>query len=207
VAGPIFQKVWNFNALAANITERFISMIDERLVATPYTQILPVKGKGLGVVACTAIGEGVAIEIAPALIVRGSMACQLLNETVLHQHIYDWTDEDGDAAAIGLGHTSMYNTDDNKDPNACFDIDMIENTIEIIALRDIKPGEEITISYRDEEDDTREKLVTICEDVAEFKFQVRDMKREDYPQFSRDVKKVQEALHQIAKKYFPKEKI
>jgi len=163
------------------------------------TYIAAAGQKGRGVFASQAIASCEVIEVAPVLIINGNLACQLVSASSISEHVYDWSDEDDfgemEATAIGLGHTSLYNTDDDGDPNATFDIDLSNKTITISALRDIAPGDEITIQYLPD-DDLLDSLVEICNNLAAFK---REVKKEDgFKKLQEDILKIQESLHDLA---------
>lgn len=170
------------------------------IINSHRTHISIAEGKGRGVFASEFIQKGSVIEQSPVIVIKGSLACQLVNESSLADHVYDWSDEDGDAVAIGLGHTSLYNTDNDFNPNAAFDCE--EETIVITALRDILPGEEITIEYRDPREDLRESMVDICYSLASFKKGLKD--RGISKKFEKEINKMQESIHQLGLKYLPK---
>jgi len=176
-------------------------------IESKKTYIADAGKKGRGVFASQHISSCEVIEIAPILLVEGKLACLLLNGTPLSDYVYDWSYEleDGgmeDAVGIGLGHASLYNTDDDNNPNAIFDID--DDTITVSALRNISPGEEITIVYRDQQEDLETSLVEICISLAEFKLNVKNA--DGSKKFRKDIMKIQEALHQLSLDHLPKNK-
>ena len=170
------------------------------VVSSKRTHIALADGKGRGVFASEFILEGQVIERVPVLVIRGELACQLVAESSIADHVYDWSDEDGEAVAIGLGHASLYNTDNDGDPSGAFECE--DETIVITALRDILPGEEITIEYRNPEEDLRESFVDICMALSELKLRYKSI--HSSKKFGKEMMKIQESMHQLGLKYLPK---
>ena len=107
----------------------------------------PVHGRG--VFTAGDISDGDIIEICPALILPRA-EFDTIHHSWLHDYYFLWG-EDQKQLAIVLGFGSLYNH--SYHPNACFQIDYDDDTIEIIALRDIQAGEEITFHYHGEPGD------------------------------------------------------
>ena len=74
----------------------------------------------------------------------------IIHKTVIHDYYFLWG-EAMDEAVIALGYGSLYNH--KLWPNANFILDLDNNTIDIVAIEDIGPGEEITINYHGEPGD------------------------------------------------------
>lgn len=98
---------------------------------------------GRGVFAARRIADGEIIEICP-VIVFSTADKEHLDKTFLYDYYFDWG-EDGTEFALCLGYGSLYNHD--YSPNAEYTMDFGSKTIDFHALRDIGPGEEITVSY------------------------------------------------------------
>jgi uncharacterized protein len=90
------------------------------------------------------------IEVCPVIIIP-KQELPIIHKTTLHDYYFLWG-EDMDDAAIALGYGSLYNHAVNA--NANFILDITNLTIDIVAVRDIKPGEEITINYHGEPGDS-----------------------------------------------------
>lgn len=89
------------------------------------------------------LNRGVVAESSPALLIEEDLPDDLA--------CYCYEDSSYDNVWwLGLGYTSLYNHD--PDPNAEFNLIMYGDRpmIEIVALRRIKRGEEITIDYSGE---------------------------------------------------------
>jgi SET domain-containing protein len=98
---------------------------------------------GMGVFAAELIAEGGVIEICPVLLFpKAELAA--LRQTMLDDYYFDWGAA-GEWFAIALGYGSLYNH--AYEPNADYGMDFDNKTIDIYALRDIAPGEEIFVNY------------------------------------------------------------
>jgi len=102
--------------------------------------------KGRGVFTAQAIAADSIIEICQVLILP-KHENPIIHKTSLHDYYFLWG-EDLDRFAIALGYGSLYNHEVN--PNANFILDLANDTIDIIAIKDIEAGEEITINYHGE---------------------------------------------------------
>jgi SET domain-containing protein len=104
---------------------------------------------GRGVFTSVDITEGDTIEICPVIVIPKSQL-PIIHKTVLHDYYFLWG-EHMDDCAIALGFGSLYNHEIH--PNANFILDFDNNTIDIVAIREIKAGSEITINYHGEPGD------------------------------------------------------
>ena len=96
--------------------------------------------------------KGAVFEICPVIVLPAE-DLPVIHNTRLHDYYFMWGWDD-DQCAIALGYGSLYNH--AYTPNAQYLIDIDNETIEFIALRDIQKGEEITVSYNgDPEDQTK----------------------------------------------------
>jgi hypothetical protein len=109
--------------------------------------------KGRGVIAIAPIRKGELIERSPVLLIPGKDRAQV-DPTIVFTYVFMW--EEGTVeedlyqhqgrAAIALGFSSLLNH--SFRPNACFRRNIPELTLDVLALRDIEAGEEITIDYQ-----------------------------------------------------------
>ncbi len=98
-------------------------------------------GKGRGVFAVCDIPKGTLIERVPCLQVPEPEIYDTKEESALASYAFGW---DEDTVIIALGYGSLYNH--SFEPNAHYYTDA-PLTQSYEALRDIREGEEITISY------------------------------------------------------------
>ena len=98
---------------------------------------------GRGVFTTEPIPAGSLIEICPVIVIP-EKEVDVIHHTDLHDYYFVWG-ENNEQAAIALGYGSLYNH--SYDPNAEFILDLNGRAIEVHALRDIRPGEEITFNY------------------------------------------------------------
>ena len=101
--------------------------------------------KGRGVFACEAIAAGMLIEAAPVVVVPAGQR-RLLDHTLLHDYYFVWDDGGGESrAAIGLGLVSLCNH--SRRPSARIRRNHARETLDLLALKPIAAGSEITIDY------------------------------------------------------------
>jgi hypothetical protein len=100
-------------------------------------------GKGRGVIAFRNYSAGALIERPPVIVIAREDV-PLIRQTRLAHYYFEWGD-DCQHGAIALGCGSLYNH--SYTPNARYEFRESEECLEFIALRDIEPGEEITINY------------------------------------------------------------
>ncbi|WP_318617107.1 SET domain-containing protein [Sporosarcina sp. YIM B06819] len=104
---------------------------------------------GRGIYATRDIKAGELIEVSPVLI-SCKNEWKYLKKTVLFNYCFNWG-ENYEHAAIALGFGSLYNH--SYTPNATFNNNLNNLSIEFYAHKDIKNGEEITINYNENADD------------------------------------------------------
>ncbi len=100
-----------------------------------------------GVFASRDIEEGTTIEICPVIIIP-EKDVPIIDKTILHDYYFTWGDEQTEGVIV-LGYGSIYNH--AVDANADFIMDYEEMTMDFVANRYIKSGEEITINYNGEQ--------------------------------------------------------
>ena len=98
---------------------------------------------GRGVYTASDIPSGSLIEICPVIVIPASET-PIIHKTVLHDYYFSWG-EDRKSCAIAGGLGSLYNH--SASANADFILDFPAETIEIMSVRDIVAGEQITINY------------------------------------------------------------
>lgn len=112
-----------------------------------YLEVRVTKKKGRGVFARRLIPKGTEFERVPLIVVTWNK----IDESELAHYVYTWTET---KAVVALGYGSMYNH--SFEPNAYYE-DVGRQTKAFTALRDIQPGEEVTINYNgDPEDKTND---------------------------------------------------
>jgi SET domain-containing protein len=104
-------------------------------------EVKRVKGKGRGVFARCLIRKGELIEAVPMLVLTAKEFEDGIAGTSLANYCFAWN---SGTVALALGYGSIYNH--SYRPNARYE-DVWPQTKEFTALRDIEPGEEITVNY------------------------------------------------------------
>jgi SET domain-containing protein len=102
--------------------------------------------QGRGVFAREAIATGCLIEAAPVIILSAA-DCQTLDRTIIYDYYFHWDgDPDGEGrGAVGLGLVTLCNHSNR--PRGRVDRNYLQNTLDLIAIAPIEPGEEVTIDY------------------------------------------------------------
>ena len=101
------------------------------------------KKMGRGVFTSAPITQGTLIELAPVIVMRAEDRVQL-DKTLLHDYIFEWGEQQ-DQCAMALGLVSVYNH--SYKANCQYGMYYKKQSISIIAVRDIKAGEELFINY------------------------------------------------------------
>ena len=115
------------------------------LTQSVLIEVKNIKGKGRGVFARKLIPEGTIFERVPLLVIPSKEILECDHGTLLLGYVFEYKKQ----VALALGYGSLYNHSYN--PNARYD-DAGRQIKEFSALRDIHPGEEITINYNGAED-------------------------------------------------------
>jgi len=104
-------------------------------------EVKRIKGKGRGVFARRVIASGEVFEQVPVIKMTSDEYAQGLSETPLKNYCFAW---DEDQVVLALGYGSLYNH--SYKPNARYE-DIGPATKAFVSIREIAPGEEITINY------------------------------------------------------------
>ena len=107
-------------------------------------------GKGRGVYCLSVLKADQVIEIAP-VIVMSEDDRKILDKTLLHDYIFEWTPEGAKMCCMALGYVPIYNH--SYASNCEYVMNYEEQTISILTMRDIPAGEELTINYNGDWDD------------------------------------------------------
>ncbi len=111
----------------------------------PY--VGPTRRKGRGVFAEKRYRVGDILETAPVIVMSEDDFINV-QDTVLYGYIFGWGDNE---CALALGAGSLYNH--SYTPNARYEHDHDNMTIQYIAIRPIKKSEEICINYNGDPED------------------------------------------------------
>jgi len=118
--------------------------------------VRPAPGKGRGVFAVETFLSGELIESAPVLVFDDGEQALSIDRTPLGSYYFRWKDDEN---AVLFGYGSLYNH--SYEPNAKYVRNYAQETMDFVALREIAPGEEITINYNGRPD-CREPLWFPC---------------------------------------------
>ena len=111
--------------------------------------IQKVEKKGRGVFSTSHIPAETIIEISPVIVMNSSDRAHL-DKTLLHDYIFEWGTQK-DKCAMALGFIPMYNH--SYSSNCEYFMDFEDDSIMVKTVRNIEPGEELTINYNGDWDD------------------------------------------------------
>ncbi|HRO43052.1 MAG TPA: SET domain-containing protein [Flavipsychrobacter sp.] len=100
--------------------------------------------KGRGVFCDSDLEPDTIIEVAP-VIVMSDEDRKLLDKTLLHDYIFEWTPEGAKMCCMALGFVPIYNH--SYQSNCEYFMNYEDQTISIKTMQHIKAGEELTINY------------------------------------------------------------
>ncbi len=108
--------------------------------------------KGRGVFTRSDLPAGEALECSP-VIVMDAPARVLLDQTPLHDYIFEWQPEGSSQCCMAMGYVPVYNH--SYASNCEYFMDYGTETMSIKTVRDIRAGEELTINYNGDWDDAK----------------------------------------------------
>ena len=111
-------------------------------------RIVRVPGKGRGIVAGCPYAAGELVEAAPVVVVPPA-EWAFVEQTELGRFCFVWDDDKG-SVAVALGRGSLFNH--SYTPNVTPEKNIRGKVMRFFALRDIAPGEELTINYNGDVD-------------------------------------------------------
>ena len=109
----------------------------------PCLYIAPAGEMGRGVFTSENLETNSVIEVSP-VIVMSSDERKLIDQTLLHDYIFEWGDE-LNQCCMAMGYVAVYNH--SYTSNCEYEMDFAMETISIKTMRAIKAGEELFINY------------------------------------------------------------
>jgi hypothetical protein len=100
--------------------------------------------KGRAVYTNEVIANDTVIEEAPVIVMNADDR-KLLDQTLLHNYIFEWQPEGADMCCMALGWIPIYNH--SYTSNCEYFMNYDDSTICIRTVRDIEAGEELSINY------------------------------------------------------------
>jgi SET domain-containing protein len=117
----------------------------------PFLFIAPAGLKGRGVFTSEAIAAGTVVEIAP-VIVMGEGDRKLLDQTLLHDYIFEWGPEQRQCC-MALGYVPVYNH--SYASNCEYEMDYDDATIIVKTVQPVNAGQELVINYNGDWNDSK----------------------------------------------------
>lgn len=118
----------------------------------PDLYIAETNDKGRGIFCLIPLPADKIIEVAP-VIVMNEHERSLLDKTLLHDYIFEWTPEGAQMCCMALGYVPIYNH--SYASNCEYFMSYEDQTIFIKTVRPIQAGEELTINYNGDWDDEK----------------------------------------------------
>lgn len=126
-----------------------------------YLYIAQTERKGRGIFTNKPIRPGTIIEISPVLVMSAKDR-KAIDKTLLHDYIFEWGDS-RTQCCVALGWVSLYNHAFSS--NCEYEMDFEEQTMLIRAVKSIKKGEELSINYNGEWNNTNPLWFEVEEDI------------------------------------------
>jgi len=111
----------------------------------PSLYIADTSSMGRGVFSSENIAEGTLIEVSPVVVMTANDR-KLLDQTLLHDYIFDWGEAGG--CCMALGYIAVYNH--SYQSNCEYEMDFEKRIIAIRTVQPIKAGEELFVNYNGE---------------------------------------------------------
>ncbi len=106
---------------------------------------------GLGVFAKENLAEGIIIETSPVIVMTKDER-KLLDQTLLHDYIFEWGDDQKECA-MALGYIPLYNHSYNS--NCEYEMEFKKKIMTVKTVRPVKKGEELFINYNGDWDNDK----------------------------------------------------
>jgi len=116
-----------------------------------YLFIAHTEKMGRGVFTKKEIAANTVIEVAPVIVMTNDDR-KLVDQTLLHDYIFEWGEE-SERCCMALGLVPIYNHSYNS--NCEYYMDFESDSISIKTVRDIEKGEELTINYNGDYNDSK----------------------------------------------------
>lgn len=100
--------------------------------------------KGNGVFTQNDLPARTVVETSPVVVMSAGER-KLLDQTLLHDYIFEWKPNGENMCCMAQGYISVYNHSDNANCEHFMNYD--DSNIAIKTIRDIAAGEELTINY------------------------------------------------------------
>ena len=115
-----------------------------------FLKVEPSDNRGRGVFTTKNISKGTVIEISPVIVLTATER-KAVEKTRLFDYIFEWG-ESKKLACVALGYISLYNHEYSS--NCEYEMDFERKLMTIRTVKTIKKGEELTINYNADPNDT-----------------------------------------------------
>ena len=129
-------------------------------MAHTQLQIGETKNKGRGIFTKKALKADTVVETAPVIVMTADER-KLLDQTLLHDYIFEWQPGGVKMCCMALGWIPLYNHSYRS--NCEYFMNYDDQTMYIKTMRDIKAGEELTINYNGPWNDKKKVWFDVAE--------------------------------------------
>ncbi len=116
-----------------------------------YLYLNRTSAKGRGIFTRQKIAADTVIEDSPVIVMSAADRVHL-DKTLLHDYIFEWG-TNKDKCCVALGMVSVYNH--SYESNCEYFMDFEEERIEVKTIRTVEIGEELTINYNGDWNDSK----------------------------------------------------
>ena len=126
----------------------------------PALYVAKTEKKGRGVYTSAIIEANIIIETAPVIVMNDTDR-QLIDQTLLHDYIFEWQPDGQNLCCMALGIVPIYNH--STQANCEYFMDYETQTIFIKTVRSIPQNEELTINYNGDWDEKAKVWFDVAE--------------------------------------------
>ena len=129
-------------------------------MAIPQIYIGETGNKGRGIFSKKALKADTVLETAPVIVMTANER-KFLDQTLLHDYIFEWQPEGESMCCMALGWIPIYNHSYRS--NCEYFMNYDDETMYIKTMRDIRAGEELTINYNGPWNDKKKVWFDVAE--------------------------------------------
>ncbi|MCB9045993.1 MAG: SET domain-containing protein-lysine N-methyltransferase [Chitinophagales bacterium] len=108
--------------------------------------------KGNGVFTNIPLAAGTTIEVSPVIVMTADER-KLLDQTLLHDYIFEWKPDGKNLCCMAQGYISVYNH--STASNCEYFMDYSAETMMVKTISDVAAGEELTVNYNGDWDNEK----------------------------------------------------
>lgn len=126
--------------------------MDQECFIHPAIFVGDTERKGRGIFTSAALAADTVVEVSP-VVVMDEVARAHLDQTLLHDYIFEWQPDGKQLCGMALGYVPIYNH--SYTSNCEYFMDYEAGTMSIKTVIEITAGAELTINYNGDWDDAK----------------------------------------------------